>query len=59
MEKLKTLFELFNEELSIFPSSGAYGYTSIEEFITDDEKSEPNPINTISYSLAYFSKNCK
>lgn len=48
MEKLKTLFDLFNEELSIFPSSGAYGYTSIEEFITDDEKSAKF-INNLNY----------
>lgn len=48
MEKFKSLFELFNEELSIFPGAGAYGYTSIEDFITDDIKTAQF-INNLNY----------
>lgn len=48
MGELKSLFELFNEELSNFPSSGAYGYNSIEDFITDDKKSAKF-INDLNY----------
>lgn len=48
MQNLKSLFELFNEELSTFPSSGIYGYTSIVDFITDDKKSAIF-INNLNY----------
>ena len=48
MGELQTLFELFNEELSTFPSTGTYGYSSIEEFITDDKKSAEF-INDLNY----------
>lgn len=48
MEEQKTLYELFNEQLSLFPNNKSYPYKSIEEFIFDDEKSVKF-INRLNY----------
>ncbi len=48
MEKYKTLYELFNEELSHFPNNKARVYESIDDFITNDKKAAEF-INTINY----------